>query len=104
MDRGKRQGDRLRKVGAIWCATNNAYELAANYKHQHNTTHQYIYYYQQTATRIPSNNESTAANQNTQSVGKTKTPAGSVIPPQERAEKLSLEKFVQLTEGLGKVP
>jgi 16S rRNA A1518/A1519 N6-dimethyltransferase RsmA/KsgA/DIM1 with predicted DNA glycosylase/AP lyase activity len=26
------------------------------------------------------------------------------IPPQERAEKLSLEQFVQLTEGLGKVP
>ena len=26
------------------------------------------------------------------------------IPPRERAEKLSLEQFVQLTEGLGKVP
>ena len=26
------------------------------------------------------------------------------IPSRERAEKLSLEQFVQLTEGLGKVP
>jgi 16S rRNA A1518/A1519 N6-dimethyltransferase RsmA/KsgA/DIM1 with predicted DNA glycosylase/AP lyase activity len=26
------------------------------------------------------------------------------ISPQERAEKLSLEQFVQLAEGLGKVP
>jgi hypothetical protein len=77
MDRGKRQGDRFRKVGAIWCTTNNANELAANYNHQHNnTTHQYIYYYQQTATRIPSTNESTTANQNTQSVGRNANAGG----------------------------
>ena len=81
MDRGKRQGDRLRKVGAIWnqcgttdttneLATANTNELAAtNSIHQYNTIHQYIYYYQQTATKIPSNNESTAANNYTQSAG-----------------------------------
>jgi hypothetical protein len=92
MDRGKRQGDRLRKVGATWnnCETNNAnelattnynhqyntiHQLAANYNYQHNTIHQYIYYYQQTAPGIPSNNESTAAN-NTQSVGKNENAGG----------------------------
>jgi hypothetical protein len=77
MDRGKRRGDKLKKwVGAIWnnCGIANATnELAANYKHQHNnTTHQYIYFYQQT-TKI---NESTAANNTAQSVGKNENARG----------------------------
>jgi len=92
MDRGKRQGDRFSEAGACATnlnessATNNIHQYtntitnelaAANYNHQHNTIHQYIYYYQQTATRIPSNNESTAAN-TTQSVGKNAN-AGGVV-------------------------
>jgi hypothetical protein len=93
MDRGKRQGDRLGKVGAIWnCGTIDTTNESAitNYKHQYNTTihqlaaanstiHQYISYYQRTTTsittRIPSNNESTAAN-NTQSIGKNANAGG----------------------------
>ncbi len=88
MDRGKRQGDQFSEAGTCATnlnessATNNIHQYthqytntitnelaAANYNHQYNnSTHQYIYSYQQTAIRILSNNESTAAN-TTQSVG-----------------------------------
>jgi hypothetical protein len=92
MDRGKRQSDRFNEME--WFsnpvisqpiaaphlinefAAANTNELAANYNHQQNSIHQYIYYYQQTATKIPSTNESTAANHYPQSVGRNENAGG----------------------------
>jgi hypothetical protein len=57
-------------------AAANTNELAANYNHQQNSIHQYIYYYQRTAAKTPSNNESTAANHYPQSVGRNANAGG----------------------------